>query len=72
MILQHKQQTKLFVFFNYTILWCNGSTTGFGPVSLGSNPGRIAIYSMVVTLLTNIAPKLTLFLNESRYTKIKT
>ena len=21
-------------------LWCNGSTTGFGSVSLGSNPGR--------------------------------
>ena len=24
--------------------WCNGSTTGFGPVSLGSNPGGVAIF----------------------------
>lgn len=23
--------------------WCNGSTTGFGPVSPGSNPGGVAI-----------------------------
>ena len=22
------------------VLWCNGSTTGFGSVCLGSNPGR--------------------------------
>ncbi len=22
--------------------WCNGSTTGFGPVSLGSSPGGVA------------------------------
>ena len=26
-------------------LWCNGSTTGFGPVSLGSSPGRVAKFS---------------------------
>ena len=25
-------------------LWCNGSTTGFGPVSSGSNPGGVAIF----------------------------
>lgn len=24
--------------------WCNGSTTGFGPVSPGSNPGGVAIF----------------------------
>ena len=24
--------------------WCNGSTTGFGPVSLGSSPGGVAIF----------------------------
>ena len=22
--------------------WCNGSTSGFGPLSLGSNPGGVA------------------------------
>ena len=27
-----------------TTPWCNGSTTGFGPVSLGSNPGGVAIF----------------------------
>ena len=26
--------------------WCNGSTTGFGPVSLGSNPGGVAIFGI--------------------------
>ena len=24
--------------FGWTVVWCNGSTTGFGPVSRGSNP----------------------------------
>ena len=28
--------------FGGTVVWCNGSTTGFGPVSLGSSPGRVA------------------------------
>ncbi len=27
--------------------WCNGSTTGFGPVSLGSNPSRVNIQHQV-------------------------
>lgn len=26
----------------HNTLWCNGSTTGFDPVSLGSNPGGVA------------------------------
>lgn len=28
-------------------LWCNGSTTGFGPVSLGSSPSMVALYSLL-------------------------
>ena len=24
--------------------WCNGSTSGFGPLSLGSNPDGVAIF----------------------------
>ena len=24
-----------------TALWCNGSTTGFGSVRVGSNPARV-------------------------------
>ena len=27
-------------------LWCNGSTTGFGSVCLGSNPGRTTLKTM--------------------------
>ena len=27
-----------------TVSWCNGSTTGFGPVSRGSNPFGTAIF----------------------------
>ena len=29
--------------------WCNGSTTGFGPVSPGSNPGGVATFVGAVT-----------------------
>ena len=32
--------------------WCNGSTTGFGPVSLGSNPGGVAIFFPLLKLLS--------------------
>ena len=33
--------------------WCNGSTTGFGPVSLGSNPGGVAIFFDIAALSRN-------------------
>ena len=33
--------------------WCNGSTTGFGPVSLGSNPGGVAIFLYTKICLEN-------------------
>ena len=31
--------------------WCNGSTTGFGPVSLGSSPGGVANFFLKGSVL---------------------
>ena len=42
-------------------LWCNGSTTGFGSVCLGSNPGK-------PTEKEQWNPLLFFCLNNSRYT----
>lgn len=38
-----KSILKNYLKFVITDLWCNGSTTGFGSVSPGSNPGRSTI-----------------------------
>ena len=34
--------------------WCNGSTTGFGPVSLGSNPDGVANLTLKLDLTLKI------------------
>ena len=34
------------------VLWCNGSTTGFGSVCLGSNPGRTTQKKSALLMLT--------------------
>ena len=36
------------------VLWCNGSTTGFGSVCPGSNPGTTAFLSIFPLFGTNL------------------
>lgn len=44
-----KKSKKAFILDKATSIchatpWCNGSTSGFGPLSLGSNPDGVAIF----------------------------